>query len=137
VLFHRDDVLLLKRTATLVQATRLGPLHESALGIVQTHMVSIIDGACRWQYQHSRAGKKDRKVVIYTADDPRNAYPRPGGSHQTDGLETAPFHRFILLARDQVYPDGVWNAETSPRRDETVRPARDSVLHKFQHGLAG
>jgi hypothetical protein len=137
VLFHRDDVLLLKRTATPVQATLLGPLYEASLGVVQTHMKSIIDGACLWQYRHSAAGKNDRRVVIYSADDPRNAYPRTGGAHQTEGLETAPFHRLVLLARDQVYPDGAWNAETSPRRDETVRPAKDAFLHELQLGLAG
>jgi hypothetical protein len=141
VVYHRDDVLLLSRTATPVQATRLGPLHESALGIVQTHMTSIIEGACLWTYRHSPAGKKqakkNRKVIIYSADDVVKAYPRPGGSHQTDGLETAPFHRFVLLARDQVYPDGYWNVDTAPRRDETVRPAKEAVLHELQRGLAG
>jgi hypothetical protein len=60
-----------------------------------------------------------------------------GGAHQTEGLETGPFHRLVLLAREHVYPDGVWNAETSPRHDESVRPSKKSVVMDYQRGVAG
>jgi hypothetical protein len=42
-----------------------------------------------------------------------------------------------MLARALVYPDGLWNVETSPRRDETVRPGQNTFLCELQHGLAG
>jgi hypothetical protein len=132
-----DDILLLKRTATPIQATRLGLLLEAAMGIVQTHRQSILDGALCWIFQQDPLGRNKRNLVIYSADDPKEAYPRTGGSHQPDSLESGPFHRFVLLARDLVYPDCYWNIETSPRRDETVRPGQNSILLEMQHGLAG
>jgi hypothetical protein len=138
VLIHRDDVAILKRTATPISLTLIGPLLEAAIGLVQTHMASIIDGACLWLFHNDSGGADDRKEVFYTADDPVEGYPRTGGAHQPDGLETGPFHRLVMLARDLVYPDGTWNVETSPRRDETVRPAaKEGLMREYQNGLAG
>jgi hypothetical protein len=131
-----DDILLLKRTATPIQATRLGPLLEAAMGIAQTHRKSILDRALSRIFREDPLGKNETKSVIYTADDPKD-YPRTGGGQQHEGLDSGPFHRFILLARDLVYPDCYWNVETSPRRDETVAPRRNSILLEMQHGLAG
>jgi hypothetical protein len=134
---NHDDVLLLKRTATPISATLLGPLLEAAMGIVQTHRKSILDGGLRWLFQQDPLGQGKRNLVIYSADDHKGAYPRTGGAHQPDSTESAPFHRFVLLARALVYPDGFWNVETSPRRDETVRPGQNTFLLELQHGLAG
>jgi hypothetical protein len=88
----------------------------------------MIAGVCLHRYLEVHGGQTDRNVIIYSADDVKGGYPRTGGAHQTEGLETAPFHRLVLLAREHVYPDGVWNADTSPRCDDSVRPSKKAVV---------
>jgi hypothetical protein len=100
----------------------------------------MVSEAARHKYiesQERAVREKERRAVVYSADDVKGSYPRTGGAHQTEGLETAPFHRLVLLAREHVYPDGAWNADTAPRRDESVRPSRTSVIMNYQRGVAG